>query len=1131
MRLSQWTNNRNMSVRTPIESLAAIDDGGDVLNYLLETDGLDYQSFVDVPDGIQRNQGQHDWYEAHLVNADGNGVIRYIELKAGGDSPAFSDLKRHLKRHGSPINELFTVVAYRESDEGPLTSPLTDDLTFLYLDQQFSSEDVEVTFDLKYFTVKRFGVQPAYIDFIEDLTVGSGQGRTSLDGDIEDVFSIREITQSFYEDFGELFRGTLQDAIHGLDDPEENLNAYTRTVVNRVLFLLFIEEKGWLDDDVDYVENKYETAKEDDDKHVYEDFFEPLFFEALSDTDETEYDFLGSIPFLNGGLFERRDIEEGVEIDEAFFDALLDPTENEAGEPKGFLRRYKISLRESNPSEQELVVDPEFIGRIFEMFMQEDDRSEVGAFYTPKPITAYMTKNALKQHLLQSTDISHEEAVSLVADHTAPESLTDEQIDAIDDALRSASILDPAVGSGAFIIAMLEELVSVSEALDENRMDERTRFSLKEEFIADNLYGVDIDAGGIELCKFRVWLHLMQDLDGISHDEFIDRNDEFALPNLGFKFFVGNSLVGEHDPTRIDIGSYQETLTGGLDETLTEIHDTRKAYQTAYGDEKERLGEKLDDLTTELETQLAVKEQGGWMTEVAEEADTTFAWTSKIPEVILNGGFDIVIGNPPYEGQSQQDYIGELARFYDEKYDFYKTIPRMRHDLYQLFNVRGWELTREGGILSYITSDTFYTIGSKHTTRQLLQGNRMYDLLKANPDTFDAAVSPAVFSMKKQSEENNYTFSYIDATETEIEQYRSLIGELIKKDGSDKSDKDETSGVYSLNLSGESQGYTVPVNLYRTTLRQAFFEPTETNLSIHEQHMSRINSLADSWEKSIRDSDTLEENLSRIKSEHIDNLESGDVSILGLMTLGGVGLQTGSNEEYLAYIDGTDSAEEVKRRNSNFDYVSKNEETYSYISRVISEEHVADVSEMTKNEKLNGIQDNTNRTWVPVEKGFKQEDVYFKPREVYINWSKDSVEGIDEDGLIRNIEYYFQPGIFSSRGGFSDLLVRYTDEAVIESTGVVLTPIEQTISAKYAIGLLNSEVCEHITDTFINSSGKQATDMRHIPIPIPSDEQESQMEELVNKAIRIRKGEEKMELSEVQKQIDQFVEELYDIEL
>lgn len=1116
-----------MAVRTPIEGLASIENGGDVIDYLLDSEGLNYGSFVGIPSGIKQNQGRHEWYEAHLVDADNGGVIRYIELEASEESPSFSDLKRHLKRHGSPINELFTVVAYRDADEGPLTSPLNGDLTFLYIEEQFSSEDVEVTFDLKYFTVERPGVEPAYIGFLESLSVGSGQGRTSLEGDIEDVFSIRELTRSFYEELGEIFRETLQDAIHELEAPGENLSAYTRTVVNRVLFLLFIEKKGWLDGDVDYVENKYEAAKSHRDMHVYDDFFEPLFFEALSDSEDDEYGFLGRIPFLNGDLFERRDIEEEVSIDEEFFDALLAPEENESGGPRGFLRRYKISLRESSPSEQELAVDPEFIGRIFEMFMQEDERSEVGAFYTPKPITSYMAKNALKQHLLQITGITHEQAVSLVTDHTAPDALSEAQIENIDQSLRSASVLDPAVGSGAFVIAMLEEMVAIAEAIDEARAEERTRFRLKGEFIADNLYGIDIDPGGIELCKFRVWLHLMQDLE-VTHEEFMEMNDEFALPNLGFKFFVGNSLVGEHDPTRIDVGSYQGTLTGGLDATLDEIHTTRKEYQTTSGAGKKRLGERLGELTTELETQLAVKDEGDWMADVASEAGTTFAWTSNIPEIILNGGFDIVIGNPPYEGQSQQDYVGELARFYDDKYDFYKTIPRMRHDLYQKFIIRGWELTRESGVLSYITSDTFYTIGSKQTTRKLLQKNKLVDLLDANPRTFDAAVEPAIFTLQKEEKTSDYTFALVDASETEIDQYRSLVGELIKVSG-----KAPEKGVSQMDLPTPTEGYAVPVSLYRNTFRSAFFKPTDGNLYLRDRFLIDIKELSDKWESVIQDATNVEDNLPRINRDHIQGLSPGDPSIMGLLTRGGQGLSTGDNAEYVAYLEGTRGARKIRERNGDdFEYVRRNPEGFgrSRLCRVISEDHVADVDALADEEKQHGIKEEADGVWVPIEKGFASDDTYYKDSDQYIDWSRDSVNRIDETGYIRNREIFFREGVYAVLGGFADLRVRYSDGRIIEN-GNLFFPHTDKVSAEYLTGIINSNVCEHIFETFINSEGVSTQNIRLIPVKVPTDEEKKAVERLVEDAIAIRKREKEGGIEEVQSKIDETVAEIYGVDL
>ena len=136
----------------------------------------------------------------------------------------------------------------------------------------------------------------------------------------------------------------------------------------------------------------------------------------------------------------------------------------------------------------------------------------------------------------------------------------------------------------------------------------------------------------------------------------------------------------------MDVSSYQETLTGGLNSTLNEIHKTRKEFQTAHGKNKDRLSDQLEKLTTELETQLAVKEKGGWMAEAAEAAESSFTWTTKIPEVILDGGFDIVIGNPPYEGQEGAEYKSELGDFYSEKEGFrYYS----KTDLFQFF-VREW---------------------------------------------------------------------------------------------------------------------------------------------------------------------------------------------------------------------------------------------------------------------------------------------------------------------------------------------------------------------------------------------------------------------------------------------------------
>ncbi|QCS44683.1 Eco57I restriction-modification methylase domain-containing protein [Natrinema versiforme] len=1123
------------------ERLSDITTGFDVLDYLLDESGLNYGEFVTIPDGLRRNQGTNDWYEAHLVDLDGEGVIRYIELSQGGDSPSFSDVKKHLKRYGTPIDELFVVVAYREEDDGPLTSPVSNELTFLYIDEQFSSEDVELTFDLKYFTVNLTDIEPIYLDFLDTLYVTSRQDRDSLLSNVEDTFSIREVTNTFYEQFGEIFRDDLQKSITGLPDPGENLNAYTRLVVNRVLFLLFVEEKGWLNGDTDYIENKYEVARDDPDMHVYHDFFEPLFFNALCDATHQSYDFLGRIPYFNGGLFEEKSIEEDVTVEPAFFDALLNPTETEDGDPKGFLRQYKFSLSESNPSEQELIVDPEFIGRIFEMFMQEAEREEKGTFYTPKPITEYMAKNALKQFLLEDY-ADHEDAViELVGNHRAPTDLSEDIVHGMREKVRDVQVVDPAVGSGAFIIAMSEELVAIVEALTDALDDDIDRFELKQDFIRDSLYGVDIDSGGIELCKFRVWLYLIQDLH-ISIDEFLEQNDRYALPNLGLKFFVGNSLVGDYEPTELRDtlreGDYQGSLTGdyGEDDLIDRISTLRKEYVGAHNDEKQEIHDELQRLTDELDKKISWDSSDHWMSEAVGELDTdeeAFKWSINIPEVLLEGGFDIVIGNPPYKGGTNPDYVTALSDFYEEHRDEYvKPVRKMVYDRYQKFIYRGEELVRDGGVFSYIVNSTFRTIATKTSTRNLLQSNRLQEILLTNIDTFDAAVNAAIFSLQHEdARDRNYQMRYVNGLESPITSYRNLIHFPNLPDNGDNE-------VRKLTDNEDLHAYQVPINMYRNSIRGSFFEPDEVKQKVYRDYIDPANDLIGEWKEELYDVDRQRDNLDEIREQHINQLEPGDVTLLGLVTWGGEGLKTNNNKEHIAYIDGTDSAERVKDRNEDFQYVEQNENAYNFINRVITDEHTIDPLELSEEERFNGIDtdERDNRTWVPIEKGASTSDVYYKPTEQYIDWSKESLEKISNrrGGRIRDPSYYFRSAVFASRGGAGKYKTkaRYINNAVVDSSGVVLISTTDRLPPKYLLGILNSEVTKYVLYHFINGTlNVQAADMRVIPVPVPTEEQLDDIIESIDEAIALQKGETDRSLDEVQAEIDEKIADLYGLDV
>lgn len=484
-----------------------------------------------------------------------------------------------------------------------------------------------------------------------------------------------------------------------------------------------------------------------------------------------------------------------------------------------------------------------------------------------------------------------------------------------------------------------------------------------------------------------------------------------------------------------------------------------------------------------------------------------------MPEVMAEGGFDIVIANPPYQGLNKHkaEYLKDLSHFYDSNLPYYVTIPRMRHDLYQKFNIRGTELLRENGVMTYITSDTFLTLGSKETSRRLLQNNRLLSLINANKDIFDAAVKPAIYTLEKSYDaEREYETRFIDGTEISKENYLEFI-------------EYESEEVYPVN-----------VDKYRSTIRRAFFKPTPENLRLHDEFMGEIKELRDEWSYEIRDSDTLEENKEEIINRHIDSLGEGDHSLLGLLTIGGQGLAIGNTNKYVAYHEDSEKGQRIISNNGeNFVYEELNEERIGRgkIGRVISDAHIYE-GEIKEEMKTEGLQNDS--TWVPLEKNFKQNEIFYKEGYEYINWSEDSVEDLKDSSKIRwqGYDFFFEEGIFVAIGGFADLYARYTNNSVIDNTGVFFKPLSDNISVKYLLGLLNAEISSKIIVNFINHTGLQTTDLRYLPVIEPSQDKKTEVENLVGKAIEKQKeGEPFEEIEDIKEKINQRIESIYGVEL
>ena len=278
------------------------------------------------------------------------------------------------------------------------------------------------------------------------------------------------------------------------------------------------------------------------------------------------------IPFLNGGLFEPLGDYDWQKTDIILPNKLFTNTETtEAGDNgTGILDvfdRYNFTVNEAEPLEKEVAIDPEMLGKVFENLIEENRRKGLGSFYTPREIVHYMCQESLINYLdtvtLEPTT-EHRQIRSAshdLAPTSKPSSISATNLplrgrgDAkyrrsrcprasskharlIDEKLADITVCDPAVGSGAFPVGMMTEIVRARSALTPyfNDVHDRTPYHFKRHAIQNCLYGVDIDPGAVEIAKLRLWLSLVVDEEDVKQIK--------PLPNLDYKIVVGNSLMG-----------------------------------------------------------------------------------------------------------------------------------------------------------------------------------------------------------------------------------------------------------------------------------------------------------------------------------------------------------------------------------------------------------------------------------------------------------------------------------------------------------------------------------------------------------------------------------------------------------
>ena len=641
-------------------------------------------------------------------------------------------------------------------------------------------------------------------------------------------FSIERVTTKFYQEYAAV-RNRIADAlkVHNEDHPvvksltTEERRAWATRQMGRVLFLWFLQSKGWLGEpdgrgSTTYLLDLWKRRLDTEEGEYYRGILEPLFFDALAtgSSSRGENAVLGFVPYLNGGLFRRSIVEDrisetgGVALPDEVFDPH--PNDEEAQEQTllGLLSRYRFTIRESTPDDQSVDPDPELLGRVFENLYQGDERKSTGTYYTPREIVQFMCREALDGYLRDETGVDQNTLNTLrqeaVDSRDEYQTMPNVPAEALIDALETVRVCDPAVGSGAFLLGAIHEIVTLRRGILYSKKQYVEHDELyqmvsdwKRRAIEYSLFGVDNNAEAVEICRLRLWLSMVLDMD---QPPTPDSN--WALPNLDFQIVAGDSLVDRlaevtfkeswppPDSLQLDMELQRQLrrLENNIAQRRAEFASThrdpnrlRDLRRMIARDQREIICLHLKDARDKAEAEVNTlnerkKPPKRALKKARERADRMsavltnvvgsefplvqkpFFWPIAFPEVLResdpDAGFDIVLANPPYVRMEKINNEDEEA--YGEAFP---EVRASRADILVYFYARALQILRPGGWLSFITSNSFtkrkYGTKLRGYLPNVLTIDRVIDFGEVK--IFDATVEPYVLIGHKTPPEPNRT--------------------------------------------------------------------------------------------------------------------------------------------------------------------------------------------------------------------------------------------------------------------------------------------------------------------------------------------------------------------------------------
>ncbi|MFA7314373.1 MAG: N-6 DNA methylase [Candidatus Magasanikbacteria bacterium] len=689
-----------------------------------------------------------------------------------------------------------------------------------------------------------------------------GNGNFENINTLKESFSVEKVTKEFFANYKKLFDNLTahlnSDAYfdnfarkNGID-----LNIFAKKILGQIVFIYFLQKRGWLGAEknkpvdtgtITFLRDLYNKC-ESDNKNYFNDVLEYLFYDALNKRPEKiigfyrEY-FDCQIPFLNGGLFEPINNynwkQEFLNIPNKIFsnkqeNGILD-----------IFDQYNFTIDENDNSDQEVSVDPEMLGKVFENLLPENIRKGQGAFYTPREIVHYMCKESLINYLtnelganektvrdfyewdtspLDHSDLENDEkAQKKVFTYWVSE--FDELMPKMKTALQNIKIVDPACGSGAFLIGMLQEILMLRHKISMILDEKFSGYEVKKDTIQNCIYGVDIDPGAVDIAKLRLWLSIVVEHD-ISEIE--------PLPNLDYKIMQGNSLlenliIGDsvislnldgnkkidgrtkemknlfdtNDQSRMTLFTDEKAVASSVDQ-LEKLHSV--FFTESDPDKKKILKTKIDSKEIEL-VENACKNEITILDNRIKKDFEDKKKLQKYTEQILNikkvlnqlkkdgvrpffpwhlhfsdvfkekGGFDVVIGNPPY---GFRDVLTNEEKIYFRKIE---NIEFSSGDVAELFCKKSFDnLVVKSGILSFI-------IPKKCTYGDSWDGWRVnyfqkYDLhfILDSGKAFDRVLlEQTAFGLAKRNQSGDIQLCFLDNKMDKIHLFARSLKEKIFK--------------------------------------------------------------------------------------------------------------------------------------------------------------------------------------------------------------------------------------------------------------------------------------------------------------------------------------------------------------